>query len=383
MKTGEEEKTTRQSLEILHIHPYIKALNGSERLMIELIRSWPNEDRHRIVTVGKALELPYGLDSAVKTSLWSPAPNSPMALLWSYVVLPFTSTKGKADIIIAHSHAAIFPAAVRKLFKGGKIVYLCHEPPRFLYDLWSLTLSRRGFLGKLILRIVAPFPRAIDKWAVRHADTSIVLSQYSAKQFSGVYGYAALVEPAGVDFQHFHQTKGPQKKNEIITVSKLHPRKNIKLLLEALQLPELAKFNLVSVGKGPQESELKLYGDKLGVSDRVNWLGSVDDKRLRQAYAATSIFAFCAHDEPFGLVVLEAMSMGIPVVVPNEGGPQEIVGDGKYGSVYKQGDAKSLALAIAKASNQSVSQTTAAQKHAHTYTWSRYANAIAEIVQKL
>ncbi len=286
---------------------------------------------------------------------------------------------GEADTIIAHSHAAIFPSAIRKIFRGGKLIYLCHEPPRFLYDLRFLTLSRRGPVGRVVLRVGAPILRLIDSWAVTKADASFVLSRYSAKQFEDIYGKKPIIEPPGVDLEQFRPlAKTDFHPGPLITVGKLHPRKNLSLLLAALSLEQLSNIRLIVVGTGPQETELKSLATDIGNNDRIDWLGSVNDQELQSAYNKASVFVFCAHDEPFGLVVLEAMSIGLPVVVPNEGGPQEIVGNGKYGWVYRQDNVNSLSTAIKQATAATKEELTAAQAHAQSYSWKRYTKAIAK-----
>ena len=81
--------------------------------------------------------------------------------------------------------------------------------------------------------------------------------------------------------------------------------------------------------------------ERSGLSNHVTFLGFVED--IRELYAASDVLVLCSDREAFGRCVLEAMSMGLPVIVTNSGGAHEIVEDGKTGFVIRSGDAEALA----------------------------------------
>lgn len=128
-------------------------------------------------------------------------------------------------------------------------------------------------------------------------------------------------------------------------VGRLHPDKDQHTLLRgfAAALPELGdEAQLVIVGTGRLEAELKQLAEALGISDRVCFTGRVPD--AWKYFKAFDVFALTSRNEPFGMVVLEALAAGVPVVVADSGGAPEIVGD--TGIVFETGNPQSLAAAL-------------------------------------
>ena len=98
------------------------------------------------------------------------------------------------------------------------------------------------------------------------------------------------------------------------------------------------------MGDGDQRGELEALAAELGISDRVRFLGMRPD--VPALMASSDLFVHAAPFEPFGIVCIEAMACGIPVVVPDGGGIGEAVVDGVTGFVYRTLDHEALANAI-------------------------------------
>lgn len=126
----------------------------------------------------------------------------------------------------------------------------------------------------------------------------------------------------------------------LISVGRLEAQKDFKTLIEALKLirEERKDVNLVIVGDGSQKNQLMQFAKKIGVKPYVHFLGwrSNVEKYIRRA----DIFVHSSLYEGFGLVLVEALGLGIPVVSANSPhGPEEILGKGKYGSLVSVGNA--------------------------------------------
>lgn len=104
------------------------------------------------------------------------------------------------------------------------------------------------------------------------------------------------------------------------------------------------KFNIV--GEGAMKPYLEDMSRKGGLTDQVRFLGHVTDRELAGLYRSSYACVFPSLYEPFGIVALEAMSAGVPVVVSKTGGLDEIVEDGTNGLEFTPGSAESLARAI-------------------------------------
>lgn len=120
----------------------------------------------------------------------------------------------------------------------------------------------------------------------------------------------------------------PQEVPVIGNVGRLHPDKDQATLLAgfAAALPRLPAGTLLAIaGSGPLEAALKAQATSLRIADRVRFLGQVPD--VRRFFSAFDLFVLSSDHEPFGMVLLEAMVAGVPVMATNCGGAPEVVAD--------------------------------------------------------
>ena len=128
-------------------------------------------------------------------------------------------------------------------------------------------------------------------------------------------------------------------------VGRLHPDKDQATLIQgfAKALPQLpAGSQLVIMGKGRLEHDLKAQANELGIAAQVNFLGQVPD--ARRFFRAFDVFALSSDHEPFGMVLLEAMAAGVPLLATACGGAKEVV-EG-VGILFPLGDADHLAQGL-------------------------------------
>ncbi|CAM3431481.1 glycosyl transferase [Pseudomonas floridensis] len=128
-------------------------------------------------------------------------------------------------------------------------------------------------------------------------------------------------------------------------VGRLHPDKDQATLLRgfALALPSLPENSqLVILGKGRLEERLKELARELGIGANVLFMGQVAD--ARRYFKAFDVFALSSDHEPFGMVLLEAMVAGVPVVATSCGGAREVVED--VGLMFPLGDEQRLAQGL-------------------------------------
>ena len=133
----------------------------------------------------------------------------------------------------------------------------------------------------------------------------------------------------------------------VVFVGRLRYYKGLDVLLEAMTLLEHAR--LLIAGTGPMESTWRRKAFNLGVSDRVTWLGAVPAEELPLVYAAGDVFALpaVARSEAFGIVQLEAMAAGLPVVTTDVGtGTSWVTVHEETGLVVAPSNAAALADAI-------------------------------------
>ena len=138
-------------------------------------------------------------------------------------------------------------------------------------------------------------------------------------------------------------------------VGRLHPDKDQTTLIKgfAKALPELPVGSLLAImGSGRLEQQLKQLAVDLGVADSVSFLGQVPNGR--RYFKAFDLFALTSDHEPFGMVLLEAMAAGVPVIATNCGGAKEVVSD--PACLFELGDETGLQKLLLKANTSTLSR---------------------------
>lgn len=141
-------------------------------------------------------------------------------------------------------------------------------------------------------------------------------------------------------------------------VGRLHHDKDQATLLRGFKkaLPNLPVHSLlVIMGKGPLEKDLKQLALDLGISESVIFTGNVPDGK--KYFKAFDVFALTSDHEPFGMVLLEAMAAGLPLICSNCGGGAEVVQD--VGMLFPLGDEDTLATCIVDQYNERESMNVA------------------------
>jgi 1,2-diacylglycerol 3-alpha-glucosyltransferase len=151
-----------------------------------------------------------------------------------------------------------------------------------------------------------------------------------------------------VNHEQFDREFGLKEENKkILYVGRLMEEKGLDVLLNAYNIVEtkVPDTNLVIVGKGHLQQNLEDQASKLGLKN-VIFTGFVSDSLLKQAYASSDLFVLPSYAEIQPLVLLEAMSMGLPAIGTSVGGIPEMILDGRNGYVLKPGDHEGLAERI-------------------------------------
>jgi glycosyltransferase involved in cell wall biosynthesis len=134
----------------------------------------------------------------------------------------------------------------------------------------------------------------------------------------------------------------------MVTVGRLVARKNLDDLLHVLAQRGEAQDLLVVIGDGPKRAEWQALAKSLGLEARVRFEGRVDEERKQQLLAAADAFVSTSEHEGFGLVFLEAMDRGLPVVAYDRGGQGDFLSDGVTGGLVPLRDRNAFAAAIGR-----------------------------------
>jgi len=199
------------------------------------------------------------------------------------------------------------------------------------FDLPTRRLDELLYLQRYAAQVVLVCQAHYDIWAER----------------TGSSGRLAVV-PNGIDLSEFSAPPVPKTAGtplKIISISRLVPVKRIAdaLLALAKLRDQAIEFNYVAIGEGPERTALEELTGRLGLTDRVTFLGVMSHEEVVKELSTSDILLHPSELESFGIAVAEAMAARVAVIAARSPGPMEIVDQGVTGFLYEPGDVEALA----------------------------------------
>jgi glycosyltransferase involved in cell wall biosynthesis len=255
-------------------------------------------------------------------------------LAWRLLDLTSAGNK-RIDLVIATR----FPSYLVR--HPRKVVWLVHQM-RQVYDLLGTPYS--DFTDTPRDRKVIEMVRAMDRRTLAEAREVFTISQNVAdrlKRFNDIPA-EVLYPPPKLDALYHPGPYG----DYVFTIGRLDPLKRFDLLVRALKHTETPVRCRIA-GTGPDREKLEGLIDKLGLRDRVELLGWVDDRAAVEHYAGALAVFYAPYDEDYGYVTVEAFKAGKPVLTAaDSGGVLEFVEDGRNGFVCPPDSPRDLAARL-------------------------------------
>jgi glycosyltransferase involved in cell wall biosynthesis len=237
-------------------------------------------------------------------------------------------------------------------------------------------------------------------FSLRRADRVIAVSGASRDFCSslGVPEERMEVVPNGVDLSLFHEgVDGGEFRRRlgvgegeklVVTAIRLVKRKGPYLLLRAFSelAEEFPELRLVVAGEGPEEEGMRRRAEEEGLEGRVEFLGRLPHERVAGLMAGADLFVLPSSVEAFGLVAVEAMAVGTPLVCPRTGGILEFGRDGYNCLMFEPGNPSSLREAMARLlSDGNLARTLrrGGLRTARRFTWERTARLTLRVYQEI
>lgn len=241
---------------------------------------------------------------------------------------------------------------------------------------------------------------AVERLIARTADRIVVASTHERNLLMRLYGAPdekLIVEPLGVDLDLFQPTPKATARRAlglaegpiILFVGRIEPLKGLDLLVEALGEVDMP-FTLLVVGgddrAAPLLSQIRQQAEDYGISSDVRFLGTVQHERLPLYYSAADICVVPSYYESFGLVAVEAMACGTPVVASRVGGLTSTVRDGVTGYLIPWRCPEPFAERIETLlANEELRHNlgAAARRAAEEFAWEKVGTAMAALYNSL
>ncbi len=219
----------------------------------------------------------------------------------------------KYDLIISTSHCV---AKGAQPGKNGLHICYCHTPMRYVWEMYDeyFGKDKAGFITRAAMKIFAPFLRWWDVRTSSRVHKYIANSYNVAGRIKQYYNRQADVIHPPVDASLFQLSE--THKDYFLIVSALVPYKKVEIAIEAFN--QIGK-KLVIIGTGPESEKLQTIAKK-----NIEFLGWKNDNELAEFYAGCRALLFPGVED-FGIVPLEAMACGKPVIAFGKGGALETV----------------------------------------------------------
>jgi glycosyltransferase involved in cell wall biosynthesis len=232
----------------------------------------------------------------------------------------------------------------------------------------------------------------LERYNARHADAVLTTSAYCRDAIERHYGVAPgqiRIIPEGVDLARWRRVLREEHRSSdgatILTVARQYPRTHIADLLRALPIVRQAvpRAHAVVVGDGPEHMALVSLADDLGLSNAVKFTGALPDEALARLYRHADLFCLPSVQEGFGIVFLEAMACGLPIVATTAAATPEVVPHRRAGLLTPPGDVAGLASALVELLEEASLRAdygAFGQAHVQQYDWDRVANLFLDQV---
>jgi glycosyltransferase involved in cell wall biosynthesis len=218
------------------------------------------------------------------------------------------------------------------------LIYFFHSPAGVEYRLRAVHPETKTTSAGT--PFVAAILKQLERWACKSSHRIVVLSEFSRKIFRRTHDLvkpSIVVNPAGVDLEHFHPPEDraavrahidvPRGEPVLLTVRDLEQRMGIDTLLAAFKfLEKTPSFFCIIGGSGPLRPFLEKRASFLGLTERVRFTGHIPEQELPLYYQAADLFVLPTQAyEGFGLVTVESLACGTPVAATPVGATPEIL----------------------------------------------------------
>lgn len=364
-------------MKIAIVHDYLREYGGAERVLEELHAIYPDAP----VFVGFIDWKSLGLH-ATRFKDWNIKQTWVARLpLVKKLYSPFRIFAPRAfasldlsefDIVISSSNA-YFAKSIR--VPNGTHLCYCHTPPRALYGYTTMSNWKANPITRFVGSIMNHFLRVVDFNAAQKVDVFIANSKETARRIEKFYRRdSVVINPPVVlvDSMPASSELVPvEKRNYYLYVNRLALAKHPELVVELCSKNSLP---LKVVGEGKMLDQLRTMA-----GSTVSFLGGTDDATLRDLYAGATALLYPVEDEDFGIVPVEAMAYGTPVIAHNSGGPRETIIDGKTGVLFDELSVAGLEGALKRFDKLAFSQQQI-QDHASQYSSSAFASKLRKLV---
>jgi len=321
------------------VHDSFTYFGGAERVLLNFIKIFPKADIYTSILTSSGLKLlkqkTKGKINYLLLTNFKPLKENP-SLLKIFVLLYWQRINlNSYDFVISSSGS--FSSNWIKT-KGKHISYI-YTPPRYLYDEFSEMTILKKFPFKQLFFPILKIIKIIDYGKLQKVDLLIAASKNIRRRIKNYYNRDSIVIYPPID--NFNNPKdNKSKKYYYIFFSRLVKQKGGELAIRSFNINGK---KLIVIGVGKEFAKLKKIAKK-----NITFKKYLSDKQLIKVFSKARALIYCSIDEDFGMIPLEAMKSGVPVIAYKSGGTKETILENKTGIFFNEYTTTSLNAAIGK-----------------------------------
>ena len=319
------------------IHDWLVTNAGAEKVLKAIVECYPNADIFSLVNfLDDEQRQEVILGKSVQTSFIQKLPFAQKHFRNYLPLFPKAIESfdlSGYDLIISSSWAV-----AKGVKKSKNQIHICysHTPIRYAWDLYEEYTSKLKQPKKLLVEQTLKYIRKWDIATLDRVDYFIANSTFVAQRIEKTYQREATVIHPPVDTKQF--TLYEEKEDFYLCASRLVPYKKTKLIVEAFNL--MPDKKLVVIGKGEEYKEIKAIAEP-----NIEVMGYQSDAVLKGYMQRAKAFIYMALED-FGIVPVEAMACGTPVIGYGKGGLRDSVIDKETGLFFEEQSVTSLKEAV-------------------------------------
>lgn len=367
------------TLKIALVHDFLREYGGAERVVEALHDIFPTAPLYTAFVDKKAMGSQWqrfaNWDIRQSWAANIPAINtiySPLRVLSNHFFESFNFEE--YDVVISSTN--MYMAKAIRTQAPTKHYCYCHTPPRSLYGYSTMTDWKKNPIVRVAGELINHYMRIIDYQTAQNPDVFIANSKEVQKRITKFYrrNSQVIYPPITIPLMSPSVTaSSAQKENFYLFVGRLAASKHVDLVIKTctqLGLP----LKIVGSGKA-----LPYLQSLAGTT--IEFLGSVSDDTLYTLYARAKTLIYPAEDEDLGMVPLEAMAYGTPVIVHHSGGFLETVIEGKTGIFFNEFTTEALGKAIQQAERVEW-DSEALYRHARRFSKERFQKEMLSLINE-
>lgn len=354
---------------------WLTGIGGAERVVLELHKLYPKAPIYTSQYDPSAID--WFDDADIRTTWLQKLPPGlkkflPILRAWTFSRLDLS----EYDLVISSS------GAEAKAIKTGKdTIHICymHSPTHYYWTRSNDYLSQPGFplgfnwLAKLGLKLLIGPLKRWDRRAANQPDYIITNSSYSEANIKRYYRREATVIFPPVEVDRFKLKANPPLRHGFVVAGRQTPYKRFDLAIEACNE---VKLPLVVIGDGPDHKRLEKLAGR-----RTTFLSNVNDASMVEHFQ-TALGFIMPNADDFGIVAVEAMAAGTPVIAYGKGGSLDYLVPNKTGILFERQTVKSISNALETAVSKNFDNE-AISAHAQNFSVETFRNNMRAYIKNV